>query len=307
MDKMMRLTLGIVLAAALLLLPVNYALSAGKTIGVIMTGDIPYYTEIHSAFSQGISGTAGLNIVVQKPAPEPMSWTNAARKLVAIGSDIIISYGAPATLTAIKETTSIPIIFAGVYDPEAMEIMRSNVTGISSKVSVEEAINQLKAVASVSTLGVIFNRSEKDTILQVREVKVLGGRMGFRTVLFDAGKSDFAQKIKGVDAILLTTSCTAVCNVTQIIRAARAARIPTAATIGGAEGHGIIFTLEADPREQGRAVAAMSKKVLNGAAPSSIPVQQPRKIDNILNLKEASEIGLNIPGSVTGWATKTIK
>jgi putative ABC transport system substrate-binding protein len=307
MDKMTRLTLSLALAIALLLLPVNYALSADKTIGVIMTGDIPYYKEIHNAFSQGISGTGGLNIVVQKPAPEPMSWTNAARKLVAIGSDVIVSYGAPATLTAIKETSSIPIIFAGVYDPEAMEIMRKNVTGISSKVSVEDAVNQLKAVVSVSTLGVVFNKTEKDTILQVREVKVLGGKMGFKTVLFDSKKSNFAQKIKGVDAILLTTSCTAVCNVTQIIRAARAARIPTASTIGGVESHGIIFTIEADPREQGAAVAAMSKKVLNGAAPSSIPVQQPRKIEKIINLKEASALGINMPDSVTGWATKTIK
>ena len=124
----------------------SQGMAAQKTVGVIMTGDIPYYKQIHQVFTNRMKGQADIKYVVQSPAPEPMSWTNAARKLVVIGSDIIVAYGAPATLTAMKETSSIPIIFAGVYDPDAMRISGKNATGISSKIPMDKVLGDLKLI-----------------------------------------------------------------------------------------------------------------------------------------------------------------
>ena len=107
------------------------AFAAGKTIGVILTGSIPYYKEVHKSFMETMAsegfGPARVEIVVQAPNPEAMSWTNSARKLVAIGSDIIVSYGAPATLAVMHETSDIPIVFAGVYDPLSTGITGKNI------------------------------------------------------------------------------------------------------------------------------------------------------------------------------------
>jgi putative ABC transport system substrate-binding protein len=60
-----------------------------------------------------------------------MSWVNAA-KLVAVGSDVIVSYGAPATLAVMNETSDMPIVFAGVYDPQSVGIT-GKIRRISSK------------------------------------------------------------------------------------------------------------------------------------------------------------------------------
>ena len=87
----------IAIITALLSVAVVQAYAAEKTIGVIMTGDIPYYKAIHKAFLAGLSehgfGPGKVNVVLQTPAPEAMSWTNAARKLIAIDADVIVAYG----------------------------------------------------------------------------------------------------------------------------------------------------------------------------------------------------------------------
>ena len=89
----------IILFAALTIISGTSAFA--KTVGVMMTADIEYYQDIHKAFINNFGKDA--EIVLQKPMPDPMSWTNAARKLTGIGADVIVSYGAPATLTLLKE------------------------------------------------------------------------------------------------------------------------------------------------------------------------------------------------------------
>jgi putative ABC transport system substrate-binding protein len=234
-----------------------------------------------------------------------MSWTNAARKLVVIGSDMIVAYGAPATLTTMKETSSIPILFAGVYDPEAMRISGKNATGISSKVPMEELLEGLKSIRDFSKLGVVFNKAEKDTILQVKEIKSLEGSMGFKMVLFNAGQKDYAKTISGVDALVMTTSCSGMCGINDVISVARKQNLPTAATLSG--GKGMVYTISADPSEQGKALSNMAAKVFGGAKPASIPFVKASRIQRIVNLKEASEVGVTVPGNLIGSATEVIK
>jgi putative ABC transport system substrate-binding protein len=287
------------------------AFAAEKTIGVILTGSIPYYKEVHKAFVESLAssgfGPGRVEIVLQTPNPEAMSWTNSARKLVAIGSDVIVCYGAPATLAVMSETSDIPIVFAGVYDPQATGITGKNTTGVSSKVSVATLIKNLKNIAKFSTLGVIYSDAEKDTVLQVNEVKQLEANFEFRSTKINFKKSDDVSKIKNVDALFLTTGCAAMHCVNNIIGTARKAKIPTVTTIGGGENNGIILTIAANPAEQGREAAERAVKILNGAKPSSLPVELPKKIDMIINIKEANDMGLKIPFDLLSAATKVIK
>lgn len=281
------------------------ALAAPKTIGVILIGDIPYYQNMHKAFTEGMKGNGDIKYVVQSPAPEPMSWTNAARKLVVIGSDMIVAYGAPATLTAMKETSSIPILFAGVYDPDAMQIAGKNATGVSSKIPMADLLKGLGSIKKFSKLGVIFNKAEKDTILQVKEIKALEGKMGFKMSLFNSGQKDYASKINGIDALVLTTSCSAMCGIEDVIAVARQQRLPTAASLSGSKG--IMYTISADPEEQGQALAKAASKVLGGSAPASIKFIKATRLQRVVNLKEASAAGFKVPQSLTASATEVIK
>ena len=296
--------------AASFLLPAA-ASAAQKMIGVIMTGSIPYYKQIHKNFTDSLAaeglGPGSAEIVLQSPTPEPMSWTNAARKLVAIGSDVIVAYGAPATLYAMAETSDIPIVFAGVFDPQSLGITGKNATGISSKVPVTSLIKNFKSIVNFSVLGIVYNDAEKDTILQADDVKKLEAAYGFRSMRFNIRRASDTPKIANVDALFLTTGCAAMHCVNNIMGIARREKIPAAATIGGGETSGVVLTIAADPGEQGREAARMTAKVIKGAKPSSLAVEQPRKIDVIINLKEATDMGLKVPFDLLTSATKVIK
>ncbi|HEB02359.1 MAG TPA: hypothetical protein ENI12_03920 [Nitrospirae bacterium] len=248
-----------------------------------------------------------MNFLVQVPNPEPMAWSNAARKLVALGVDVIVTYGAPATLTVMKETSSIPVIFAGVYNPDKMNISGKNATGISSKIPMDDLLKKLSSVKKFSTLGVVFNKAEKDTILQVLEIKKLEAALGFKAVLFDARKKGVVSAIKGVDAILMTTSCSAMQQVSEVVKAARQHKIPSAASITGGEEAGILITLSASPDEQGRVAGEMLLKILNGNAISSIAQKTPSEFEYSVNVREAEAQGFSIPDSVKSGATRVIK
>lgn len=287
------------------------ALAAPKTIGVIMTGNIPYYKDVHKGFTEGLAaeglGPGAAEVVVQTPAPEPMSWTNAARKLVAIGADVIVSYGAPATMAAVSESSDIPIIFAGVYDPQAVGVHTKNSTGISSKVPVASLIKNLKSISNFSKLGIVYSDAEKDTVVQANEAKNLEGSFNFKSERFNIKKASDASKISGVDALFLTTGCSAMQCVSNILGIAKKSKLPTATTIGGGEGAGIILTISANPAEQGREAARIAGKVFKGAKPASLPLEQPKKIDLIINLREANEMGLKVPFDLLTSATRVIK
>lgn len=297
----------ILLSAALFMGTATAA--AETTIGVVMTGNIPYYKEMHKAFTEGIAaeGLGKIELVLQTPTPEPLSWANSVRKLIAVGADLIVTYGAPATLTAIAETSEIPIVFAGVYDPQALGLIGKNATGISSKVPVASLVKNLKGISNFATLGVVFSEAEKDTLLQVNDIKHLEASFGFRSSRFSVRKSDDIAKIATVDALFLTTGCAAMHCVNNIIGTARKAKIPTAATIGGGEVSGIMLTLAANPQEQGREAAKVAARVVKGAKPSSIPFELPKKIDLIINLKEATDMGFKVPFDLLTSATRVIK
>jgi putative ABC transport system substrate-binding protein len=294
----------IVLLLTVIFMPLNSAF-AGK-IGVIMTGDIPYYQDIHKAFLDSI-GKDSHEIILQKPMPDPMSWTNAARKLTTIGCEVIVAYGVPATLTTMKVTSDIPIVFAGVYDPAAMRMTGKNATGISSKVSVNDVLKKMVAISKPSKIGIILSKDEKDTILQTKEIQHDQAAMGFKSLLFSVKSKVNKEKIKGVNALFVTTCSAAMLNVKDIVQIARRDKIPSISLIGGGEDEGIILTVSAAPQEQGKVLAGMVGTVLGGTAPAQIPVKNPTQVDVIVNLKEAAAIGVEIPADIKNSATKVIE
>ena len=87
--------------------------AAGETIGVIMAGYIPYYRTIHESFVRGLKSEGiKAEVILQTPYPEEMAWINAARKVVAIDTDFIVTYGTPVLKAVLSETSKTPMVFA---------------------------------------------------------------------------------------------------------------------------------------------------------------------------------------------------
>jgi len=269
-----------------------------KTIGVIMIPKIYYFEEIHnsfigSLFSGGIKKD-DVEIIVQKPLPDRISLLNTVRKFVALDVDVIVSYGTPATLAAVSEQSDIPVVFAGVFDPQRAGIPLKNAAGVSSKVSIMDLLQGLKKITNFSRLGVLYTNTEEDSLLQVDEVRRLQDRLNFQSVPLNIRRTTDTQKIRDIDAILITSSCPVIYRLDHIIDIARRKKIPTASLIIAERGSGVLLTVSANPEEQGRKAAILVMRLLKGESISSLPVVRATRVDVITNPKEAASLGFKI-------------
>ena len=88
----------------------------------------------------------------------------------------------PETLAAVRETKSIPLVFAAVYDPAAIGCLARNVTGISSKVPITSLLRYLKKLTPFTRLAIVYAEQEPDSVRQAQELSKLESQYGFRTV-----------------------------------------------------------------------------------------------------------------------------
>lgn len=290
------------------------ARAADKTVGMIMSGNITYYQDVHKAFSRALAkegfGKEKVNSLLQMPAPDPLSWTNAARKFVAAEVDVLVTYGASATLAAIRETKSIPIVFAGVYDPDAVGAKRKNTSGVSATVPMTSLLKYLKKLVPYTRLAVVYHKSEQDSVRQVNELGRLEVKYGFKTVKMPIRKPDDARKLvfKGkADAVLISMSAVANEAIGTIVQQAQTAKIPTVSQMGGTAEKGVVLSLFPSPVEQGTAAAKTAARLLRGESPAGIPVRTPRSVELVLNLAAARKIGITVPFQLITDATKVIK
>ncbi len=290
------------------------ALAADKTVGVIMSGNVSYYQEVHRSFVSTLVKEGydhrKVDTLLQMPSPDPLSWTNAARKLVVADVNVLVTYGAPASLAAIRETKSIPLAFAAVYDPAAIGVAAKNVTGISSKVPMTSLLKYLKKLVPFTRLAIVYNELEPDSVRQAEELLQLENQYGFQTVKMSIKKADEARKLVftgKADAVFLSVSAAVNEALEAIIKNAHAAKVPTISQIGGTADQGVILSLSPSAAEQGEAAGRLAARLLRGENPAGIPVEVPKMVELVLNLKEAGTIGVKVPFDLITDATRVIK
>ncbi len=308
----MKRTILMLLATALLCAAPAFA--ADKTVGVIMSGNIGYYQEVHRAFVGALAKEGydyrRVDTLLQMPSPDPMSWTNSVRKLVVADVNVLVTYGAPATLAAIRETKSIPDVYAGVYDPAAIGVSARNVAGISSKVPMTSLLRYLKKLLPFTKLAIVYNEMEPDSVRQAQELVQLEGQYGFQTVKMPVKKAEDAKKLSfagKADAVLISVSSAVNEALDAVVKNAHAAKIPTISQLGGTSEHGVILSLAPSATEQGEAAARLVARLLRGENAVGVPAEAPKLVELVLNLKEAGSIGIKVPFDLITDATKVIK
>jgi len=290
------------------------AAAADKTVGVVMSGNLDYYQEVHKTFTQTLAKEGfdfrKVDTILQMPSPELLSWTNAARKLVIAEVNVLVTYGAPAALATIKETKGIPIIYTCVFDPISVGVTGRNVTGISSKVPVSSMVKYLKRLVAFTRLAVVYNEMEPDSVRQLNELSQLEAQFGFQVVKMAVKKPDEVKRLSfagKAEAVFITVSAVANESVDAIVGLARSAKVPTASQIGAVAERGVILTLTPSAMEQGEAAAKLVARALKGENPAGMTPEVPRLVELVLNIKEANAIGLKIPLDLVSDATRVIK
>ena len=302
-----------ILLVVFFVLTVAPGVKAEKRIGVIMTGDIPYYREIHEALVEELArlseGKEKVEIVLQRPFPNTLSWTNAARKLIAFDVDLIITYGSPATQAVIDEKSRIPLLYVGMYEPENTAINLKNVTGCGFKVPLSSIFRYMKGLKDINSLGIVYSSIEEDSVRQYEAMRTLAERQNIQAVKIDIRSRTDLEKLKTVEmeAAFITGSSLLHLWLDEIIDALDDGKIPAADIFPDDKESGVLLTLYQPSRSQGEMAAEMAWQLLRGEAPENISPYIFRETELVINNAEAKRLGINLPIQLLIEATRVIQ
>lgn len=289
----------------------------------LLTCDLPRYRDAHKSFVKALVlkgyDQSNVEVITQVPNPDPISWANSIRKFNAIGADVIITYGASATLAALHEANDIPIVFADVYGPVETGIAKSmsssgrNTAGMSSKIPLVTLVKTAMELKPIRALGVVYNTREEGSLVQLKEARRIAAQTGFALVEVNltgpagmdaALASLFAAR---VDCIYVSECTAASRGLEKIVHRAAELKIPVISQMPGAAQKGAMLSLEADPAEQGQVAADYAARILAGKRPAQLSVATPKRVDLIVNLKTAKMLELHVPFPVLSAATRVLK
>ena len=279
------------------------------------------------AFRQGLRELGyveGKNIVVEYRYAEGKfdRLPDLAAELVRLKVDIIVSVG-PAVTSRIKEATgTIPIVMCFAFDPVGSGFVASlarpggNITGLST-LSPELGGKQLELLKEIlpqfSRLAVLGDSTEPGNARSLQELERAAKAFGVTLQPIDVVsptdiETAFRAASKGSgDAVLVLPSPVTLLQRTQVLELAVQHRLPAIYSLPlFVQAGGLMFYGPSFP-DLFRRAATYVDKILKGAKPADLPVEQPTKFDLIINLKTAKQLGITIPPIVLYQATKVIR
>jgi len=248
-----------------------------------------------------------------------------AVELVALRVEVIVALTTPAAQAAKRATGTIPIVFAGAGDPVTSGLVRSlarpggNVTGLSSlnPELVGKCLQQLKqAVPGVSRVAVLWHpgglgeRLEKDML---NEAESAAPAVGIRLQIVKAREiAEFDRAFRDIteanaDALTVLPSIMFNSEAKRLADLAIKNRLPAVFQFREYVDAGGLMAYGASLADLTRRSATYVDKILKGAKPAELPVEQPTKFELVINLKTVKALGLTIPPSVLARADEVIQ
>jgi putative tryptophan/tyrosine transport system substrate-binding protein len=277
----------------------------------------PLSISILTAFRQGMRDVGyveGQSLVIEPRWAEGKYDRLAplAAELVQSNVDVIVTYTAPAIRAAKQATSTIPIVMAGVIDPVSPGFVASlarpggNVTGLSI-MAPELVGKQLEIlrelVPNATRLGVLGNPDNPGYAPQFHRAQQAGRALKVELRSFEArGPGDvtpaFAAMTKeGIGALIVLVDIMLETHRTRVVELAARHRLPAVYGLRDYVNAGGLLSYGASGLNF-RAAALYVDKILKGAKPGDLPVEQPTKFELVINLKTAKALGLTIPPSV---------
>ena len=245
-----------------------------------------------------------------------------ADELVRLKVDVLVTPGTPAAIAAKNATRTIPIVFFRVSDPVPLGLVDSlsrpggNVTGFTeiSEVLAGKRLELFKeTVPKLSRVAVLWNPQNPGNAQQWKENQLPARELGLQLHSMEVSSADkyegaFKEAVKArSSALAIAQDALAGSNLKLIADLAIKHRLPASYPRGEFVDNGGLMSYGPDPDESLRRVASMIDKILKGAKPADLPVEQPTKFELAFNLKTAKQIGVTIPQALLYRADKVIK
>jgi len=284
-------------------------------------------SERRQAFRQGLRELGYVeekNLIVEYRYAEGNSERLAAlaAELVRLKIEVIVTSGPPGTRAAKKATTTVPIVMAHDPDPLGSGFIASlarpggNITGLSSLVAQLggkrlELLREL--IPKLSRVAVLGTSTNPSNVQMATEIEVAARPIGIRIQFVDVQDS---KEIEGgfraatkahAEALFVLGNPVLNAHRTEVADLALKSRLPAVYGQPDLMAAGGLMFYGASITEMFRRAAIYVDKILKGAKPADLPVEQPTKFELIINLKTAKQIGLIIPPNVLARADKVIR
>jgi len=248
-------------------------------------------------------------------------FTELAAEFARLKVDLIVAATTPAVIAAKQATSVIPIVIATANDPVATGLVASlarpggNVTGLSNQMA-DTAAKRLEllreVVPGLRRLAILGNVDNPGAVLDMREAQAAASAVGLEATTFEIRRAKeiapLFEALKGRgDALYFASDPLMNTNRTRISTLALGARLPTMHGVRDYVEAGGLMSYGASIVDQYRRAADYVDKILRGAKPGELPIEQPTKFDLVINLTTAKALGLNISDNLLTLADEVIE
>jgi ABC-type uncharacterized transport system substrate-binding protein len=264
----------------------------------------------------------GRNVAIEIRWGEGRSerFAEIAAEFVRLKVDAILTHNTPPVLAAKQATSSIPIVFATAGDPVGTGVVASlarpggNVTGLSSGATdvVGKRLELLREIVPGLRRLAILASDSPYSVLDIGEAQRAARTVALEVATFEIRRTEdiaptFETLKGGADALYVISDPVTVSNRVRINTLALGARLPTMHSVREPVEAGGLMSYGANWSDMFRRAADYVDKILRGAKPSDLPVEQPTKFDFIINLTTAKALGLTVPDSLLARADEAIE
>jgi putative ABC transport system substrate-binding protein len=281
----------------------------------------PYYDSFFNTLREhGFVEGRNLAVTFRASTGREDRFAEFAAEVVAMKIDVIVTVGSAATLATKRLTSTIPIVMAAVPNPELLGLVASlarpggNVTGLSTMLAdisaktlelIREAMPDRRRVA------ILANSDNPGSAAMMRTWPARANGMNFVPMAVDiripAQLEPALEQLVGERAEVLLPHPVMWVFRERILSFAAKHRLPVLFSFREWVPHGALMSYGPDLRDNSRQVALYVIKILHGANPAELPVQQPTKFELVINLKAAKALGIGIPESVLIRADEVIE
>jgi putative ABC transport system substrate-binding protein len=242
-------------------------------------------------------------------------------ELISSGVDIFVTAGTSATLITVKATKTLPIVLVGVGDPLLLDAVTGlahpggNVTGLSlgSKALVGKRLQLLHELVPDLRRVAVVVRDDASIEQTMRYLRANARQMNIELVAYEVTSGETVNRAfmhvqnDRCDAMYVASGPLGPAKRVQIVTLAAQCRLPVVYSFRAFAVAGGLMSYATDDRELFRRAATFVDKILKGAKPADLPVEEPTKFELVINLKTAKAIGLTIPPAILARADEVIE
>jgi len=245
-----------------------------------------------------------------------------AEELVRLKVEVILTFGTEAAFAAKNATTSIPIVLSSAGDPVGTGLVASlarpggNITGysiVSSEIEAKRAALMHELLPTAQRIAVVVDPSNRISDSMRKRADEAFRALGVQPIFIEATSEQQLLDVPAdavrqrAQALEIPSGGITVASARRLMQSAIGSRLPIVAADRDLLEAGALMAFYANTDDRGRRVAAIVDKILRGAKPAEIPIEQPTRFTLLINLATAKALGLTIPQSLLLRADEVIQ